>query len=66
MIINSVIQEIFEAAQNGFMQPEKVLHRPVLKICYDWAIAQQRSGNCVISGFHSQLEKDAISLFTQR
>ena len=29
----------------------------VLK-CYDWAIAQREAGRCIISGFHSQLEKD--------
>lgn len=27
---------------------------------YDWAIAQREAGNCVISGFHSQLEKDVL------
>jgi hypothetical protein len=31
----------------------------VLK-CYDWAIEQREKGNCVISGFHSQLEKDVL------
>lgn len=28
--------------------------------CYDWAIAQRGAGKCVISGFHSQLEKDVL------
>lgn len=28
--------------------------------CYDWAIAQREAGNCVISGFHSQIEKDVF------
>ena len=32
----------------------------VLK-CYDWAIAQREAGNCVISGFHSVLEKDVLT-----
>ena len=32
----------------------------VLK-CYDWAIAQREAGNCVISGFHSVLEKDVLA-----
>ena len=31
----------------------------VLK-CYDWAIAQREAGNCIISGFHSQIEKDVL------
>jgi len=28
--------------------------------CYDWAIEQREQGVCVISGFHSQLEKDVL------
>lgn len=28
--------------------------------CYDWAIEQREKGNCVISGFHSQIEKDVL------
>lgn len=31
----------------------------VLK-CYDWAIEQREKGVCVISGFHSQFEKDVL------
>ena len=31
----------------------------VLK-CYDWAIEQRGKGNCIISGFHSQIEKDVL------
>jgi len=31
----------------------------VLK-CYDWVIAQREAGNCVISGFLSQIEKDVL------
>lgn len=28
--------------------------------CYDWAIDQREKGNCVISGFHNQIEKDVM------
>lgn len=28
--------------------------------CYDWAIAQRELGRCVISGFHSRIEKDVL------
>lgn len=28
--------------------------------CYDWVIAQREAGNCVISGFLSQIEKDVL------
>jgi hypothetical protein len=31
----------------------------VLK-CYDWAIEEREAGNFVISGFHSQIEKDVL------
>ena len=27
---------------------------------YDWAIEQRDNGNCVISGFHSKIEKDVF------
>ncbi len=27
---------------------------------YDWAIAERAKGTCVISGFHSQIEKDVL------
>jgi predicted Rossmann fold nucleotide-binding protein DprA/Smf involved in DNA uptake len=32
----------------------------VVPKAYDWAIAQREAGNCVISGFHSQIEKDVF------
>lgn len=32
----------------------------VVSKCYDWAIEQREKGNCVISGFHSQIEKDVL------
>jgi hypothetical protein len=28
--------------------------------CYDWAIEQREAGNCIISGFHSQIERDVF------
>jgi len=28
---------------------------------YDWAIEQREKGNCVISGFHSKIEKDVLN-----
>lgn len=27
---------------------------------YDWAIVQREAGNCVISGFHSQIEMETV------
>ena len=28
--------------------------------CYDWATEQRKSDNCVMSGFHSKIEKDVL------
>jgi predicted Rossmann fold nucleotide-binding protein DprA/Smf involved in DNA uptake len=32
----------------------------IVSKAYDWAIAQREAGNCIISGFHSQIEKDVF------
>ena len=45
--------------KTAFLCSRKVPAFTVLK-CYDWAIQQREEGNCVISGFHSQLEKDVL------
>jgi len=45
--------------KTAFLCSRKVPASVVLK-CYDWAIEQREKGNCVISGFHSQLEKDVL------
>jgi len=42
--------------KTAFLCSRKVPASVVLK-CYDWAVAQREAGNCVISGFHSQLVK---------
>ena len=39
----------------------RVIPATVVLKCYDWAIAQREAGNCVISGFHSTLEKDVLA-----
>ena len=51
--------ELLKLAKTAFLCSRKVPASVVLK-CYDWAIAQREAGNCVISGFHSQLEKDVL------
>jgi len=43
----------------AFLCSRKVPASVVLK-CYDWAIEQREKGVCVISGFHSPLEKDVL------
>jgi predicted Rossmann fold nucleotide-binding protein DprA/Smf involved in DNA uptake len=43
----------------AFLCSRKIPASVVLK-CYDWAIEQRENGACVISGFHSQIEKDVL------
>ena len=51
--------ELLNLKKTAFLCSRKVPASAVLK-CYDWAIAQQEAGICVISGFHSQIEKDVL------
>ena len=51
--------ELLKLHKTAFLCSRKVPASVVLK-CYDWAIAQREKGNCIISGFHSQLEKDVL------
>ena len=52
-------KELLKLNKTAFLCSRKVPASVVLK-CYDWAIAQRENGNCIISGFHSQLEKDVL------
>ncbi|MBC7554218.1 MAG: DNA-binding protein [Taibaiella sp.] len=45
--------------KTAFLCSRKISASAVLK-CYDRAIAQREKANCVISGFHSQLEQDVL------
>jgi hypothetical protein len=51
--------ELLKLSKTAFLCSRKVPASAVLK-CYDWAISQREEGNCVISGFHSKLEKDVL------
>ena len=51
--------ELLKLTKVAFLCSRKIPAGAVLK-CYDWAIAQREAGNCVVSGFHSQLEKDVL------
>jgi hypothetical protein len=42
-----------------FLCSRRIPAGAVLK-CYDWAIAERDAGRCVISGFHSRIEKDVL------
>jgi uncharacterized phage-like protein YoqJ len=52
-------EELLKLSKTAFLCSRKVPANVVLK-CYDWAIEQREAGKCVISGFHSQLEKDVF------
>lgn len=52
-------QALLNLPKVAFLCSRKVPATAVLK-CYDWAIAQRDAGTCVISGFHSQIEKDVF------
>jgi len=50
---------ILNQNKTAFLCSRKISSGAVLK-CYDWAIQQREAGKCVISGFHSQMEKDIL------
>ena len=52
-------KELLNLRKTVFLCSRKISASAVLK-CYDWAIDQRESGNCVISGFHSKIEKDVF------
>jgi hypothetical protein len=51
--------DLLKLPKTAFLCSRQVPASVVLK-CYDWAIGQREKGNCVISGFHSQIEKDVL------
>jgi predicted Rossmann fold nucleotide-binding protein DprA/Smf involved in DNA uptake len=52
-------KKILKEHKIAFLCSRKYPPDIVLK-AYDWAIEQREKGNCVISGFHSQIEKDVF------
>jgi len=51
--------ELLKLPKTAFLCSRQVTASAVLK-CYDWAIAQREAGRCIISGFHSTIEKDVL------
>lgn len=43
----------------AFLASRIVSAESILK-CYDWATEQKELGRCIVSGFHSKLEKDVL------
>lgn len=52
-------QELLKLQKTAFLCSREIPASIVLK-CYDWAISQREQGNCIISGFHSKIEKDVL------
>lgn len=51
--------EILSQHKTAFLCSRRCPAGTILKI-YDWAIDQREKGQCIISGFHSILEKDVL------
>jgi len=52
-------RRLLDLPKTAFLCSRRVPAGAILK-CYDWAIEQRESGNCVIGGFHSTIEKDVL------
>ena len=60
MIVSSLGNtELLKLRKIAFLCSREIPASVVLK-CYDWAIERRDQGNCVISGFHSKIEKDVF------
>ncbi|MCX7611613.1 MAG: DNA-processing protein DprA [Ignavibacterium sp.] len=54
-------KEILNNYKIGFLCSRKVPANIILKT-YDWAIEQREKGVCIVSGFHSKIEKDVFDI----
>lgn len=57
--------DLLKLHKTAFLCSRKIPASVVLK-CYDWAIEQREQNNCIISGFHSQIEKDVLHYLLKR
>lgn len=51
---------LLSGEKSAFLCSSKLSPSAILK-CYDWAVKQRNEGKCVISGFHSRIEKDVFN-----
>ena len=51
---------LLDGVKTAFLCSRQVSSIAVLR-CYDWATEQWGRGGCVVSGFHSMMEKDVLS-----
>lgn len=52
-------KDLLDLPKTAFLSSRRIPPEQVLK-CYDWATNQRDEETCVISGFHSALEKDVL------
>ena len=52
-------KELLKQHKTGFLCSEKIPAKIVLE-SYDWAVKMRNDNKCVISGFHSKIEKDVL------
>ncbi|AFH48943.1 Hypothetical protein IALB_1232 [Ignavibacterium album JCM 16511] len=57
-------KEILNNYKIGFLCSRKVPAGIILKT-YDWAVEQRDKGNCIVSGFHSKIEKDVFDILVK-
>ena len=53
--------DILKLHKTAFLCSRKVPAEIILK-SYDWAKEQRKKGNCIVSGNHSQIEKDVFEI----
>lgn len=51
--------ELLQLPKTAFLSSRNI-SPPSVMACYDWATQQRSAGRCVVSGFHSQIEKDVL------
>lgn len=51
--------ELLNLPKIAFLSSRNISPQSVIA-CYDWATQQRSASRCVISGFHSQIEKDVL------
>jgi predicted Rossmann fold nucleotide-binding protein DprA/Smf involved in DNA uptake len=56
--------EILKNPKTAFLCSNKYSSKSVL-LSYDWAKEQRESGICVVSGFHSIIEKDVFNILSK-
>lgn len=57
-------KDILNNYKIGFLCSRKIPADIILKT-YDWAIEQRDKGVCVVSGFHSKIEKDVFEILVK-